>query len=322
MPPLVAQSSDDWQATLRAGEQALANADYDRAEQIFSAAADRARGFGETDGRRAQALVHLARVYRAEGDLAKPEELYREASPVALAAYGADSAEYGRFLNEVGRYYHSRRKYEIAERFYRDAFGARVRALGREHLDVAESINNLAVLFENQMRFDKAEVYYQTALDIRRKLLGPDHVQTVETHEHFARLLVKMQKAEAAAEHTAAARAGRRKLLDAAAPPPVDLGADLLSRPGPNIEPPKLDAKVEPRYTEEARIARHEGSVGLEIDIDADGVPRNVTVTQILGLGLDEQAIEAVRQWRFEPARRNQKKIPFRAQLEVSFRLL
>ncbi|MEZ5393907.1 MAG: energy transducer TonB [Bryobacterales bacterium] len=80
--------------------------------------------------------------------------------------------------------------------------------------------------------------------------------------------------------------------------------------------------RTEPEYTEEARIARQEGTVRLEVTVDADGKPHNPRVVQILGLGLDEQALAAVRQWRFRPARINGKKSACRILLAIDFSLL
>jgi len=44
-------------------------------------------------------------------------------------------------------------------------------------------------------------------------------------------------------------------------------------------------------------------------------------VARRLGMGLDEKAIEAVRRWRFEPARKNGRPVAFQINVEVSFRL-
>ena len=310
----------DWETAVRQGERALHAGDYDEAEQLFSTAASLAREFPASDPRLTRSLIGLARVYRAEGDLAKPEQLYREASLAASAAYGDESAEYARLLNEVGRYYHTRRKYEIAERFYREAFGARLRLFGREHLEVAESIADLAVLYENLTRHAKSETYYQTALDIRRKLLGDEHPRTIETREHFARLLHKMQKSAEAQAMQEAARKAREPLIAEVIGPPVDLGE--VASVGSGVEPPELVEQTEPVYTEEARIARQEGSVLLRVEIDAEGRPRNFEVVRMLGLGLDERAIEAARNWKFRPAKRRGEKIPFRTLLEINFTLL
>jgi periplasmic protein TonB len=80
--------------------------------------------------------------------------------------------------------------------------------------------------------------------------------------------------------------------------------------------------KTEPEYSEEARKAKIQGSVLLRVDIDARGQVANITLGQGLGLGLDEQAVAAVRKWRFRAATHNGKPVPTRALIQVTFRLL
>jgi TonB family protein len=69
--------------------------------------------------------------------------------------------------------------------------------------------------------------------------------------------------------------------------------------------------KVEPRYTEQARKARLQGSVIVRVEVRPDGTvaPDNITVVQGLGTELDENAIEAVKQWIFKPAYKDGKPI-------------
>jgi TonB family protein len=59
--------------------------------------------------------------------------------------------------------------------------------------------------------------------------------------------------------------------------------------------------KTDPEYTEEARVAELEGTVVLRGTIGEDGFAHDLEVLRPLGLGLDEKAIEAVRQWHFQP---------------------
>ncbi len=80
--------------------------------------------------------------------------------------------------------------------------------------------------------------------------------------------------------------------------------------------------KVEPDYSEEARKAKFQGTVVLEIVIDERGYPTNFKIPNPLGLGLDEKAVEAVRKWRFRPGMRNGKPVAVFAKVEVTFRLL
>ena len=69
--------------------------------------------------------------------------------------------------------------------------------------------------------------------------------------------------------------------------------------------PVKEFLTVEPNYTEEARKAQLEGTVALYVEVPPYGIAENVRVLRSLGMGLEEKAVEAVRQWRFEPATRD-----------------
>jgi periplasmic protein TonB len=80
--------------------------------------------------------------------------------------------------------------------------------------------------------------------------------------------------------------------------------------------------KIEPEYSERARQAKFQGTVGLRIVIDEHGIPQHISVVRMLGLGLDERAIEAVTRWRFKPALKNGKPVAVEAFVDVNFRLL
>lgn len=57
-----------------------------------------------------------------------------------------------------------------------------------------------------------------------------------------------------------------------------------------------------PAFSDEAVKAKYQGSVTLQAVITADGRATNIQVVKGVGLGLDEKAVEAVRNWRFKPA--------------------
>jgi periplasmic protein TonB len=85
---------------------------------------------------------------------------------------------------------------------------------------------------------------------------------------------------------------------------------------------PRVVYHPEPEFSEEARKAKLQGVVVLEIQVDAAGHARIIRVSQPLGLGLDEKAVEAVERWRFRPATRNGRPVPANATIYVNFRLL
>ena len=78
--------------------------------------------------------------------------------------------------------------------------------------------------------------------------------------------------------------------------------------------------KVTPKYTEAARKANVEGKVVLTIEVGADGRAHRVRVSKALGSGLDEQAVMAVRQWRFRPAIKDGMPVTVPATIEIPFR--
>jgi len=84
---------------------------------------------------------------------------------------------------------------------------------------------------------------------------------------------------------------------------------------------PVLLHRVEPQYTPEAKDARVEGRIVLLVEIREDGVPDNIEIKQPLDAGLDKNAVDAVRQWRFEPATRNGQPVAVKATIEINFRL-
>ncbi len=93
-------------------------------------------------------------------------------------------------------------------------------------------------------------------------------------------------------------------------------------RIGGGVSPPRVLFKVEPEYSEEARKAKYQGTVMLQVEVWEDGIAHNIRIVRSLGLGLDEKAVDAVRRWRFSPGKKDGKPVRVAAQIQVSFRLL
>ena len=87
------------------------------------------------------------------------------------------------------------------------------------------------------------------------------------------------------------------------------------------IQPPKATIAPEPGYTAEAKAAKIEGTVTVQIVVDKSGKVRDVSVLRKLGHGLDEQATETVSKWEFEPATYRGQPVRCVVNLELSFRL-
>ena len=94
-----------------------------------------------------------------------------------------------------------------------------------------------------------------------------------------------------------------------------------IYRVGGGVSAPRALYSPDPEYSEEARKAKYQGRVVLWLVVDSTGRPRDIRVVRSLGLGLDEKAIEAVRTWKFEPARKAGLPVAVQVNVEVTFRL-
>lgn len=92
-------------------------------------------------------------------------------------------------------------------------------------------------------------------------------------------------------------------------------------QPGAGIDPPTLVKEIRPTYTDAARRQAIEGDVVLEIVVRSDGSVGNVRVRRTLGAGLEQKAIDAVRQWRFLPAKRHGAAVDVVVDVSVEFKL-
>jgi len=92
-------------------------------------------------------------------------------------------------------------------------------------------------------------------------------------------------------------------------------------RPGTGIAPPQLLREVRANYTDDARRRAIEGDVVLEIVVKRDGSVGQVRVLNSLGGGLEQKAVDAVRQWKFSPATRYGTAVDVVVEVAVGFKL-
>ena len=92
-------------------------------------------------------------------------------------------------------------------------------------------------------------------------------------------------------------------------------------RVGGGVSPPKPIYTPDPEYDDGARKRRIQGTVVLRMIVGADGLPRDIKVAQSLVRGLDEEAIKAVKQWRFQPSLKDGQPVAVQINVEVQFRL-
>jgi len=90
---------------------------------------------------------------------------------------------------------------------------------------------------------------------------------------------------------------------------------------GNGVTPPKGVSMPNPEYSEKGRKKKISGTVVVAIVVTPDGTVRDVAVVKSLERSLDQQAIAAVKTWRFEPATKDGKPVAVHLRAEVSFRI-
>jgi len=102
-------------------------------------------------------------------------------------------------------------------------------------------------------------------------------------------------------------------------PPPSEPEGPIMV--GGDVKPPERVYAPQPTYTEIARKARIQGVVIVQAIIDKQGNVTNVKVLKGLPMGLEEAAVDAMKQWKFKPATLNGKPVTVYYNLTVNFKL-
>lgn len=90
---------------------------------------------------------------------------------------------------------------------------------------------------------------------------------------------------------------------------------------GGGVSQPRALYTPEPEFSEEARKAKYQGVVVLDVIVGTDGRIHSPKVVRRLGMGLDEKALEGVQVWKFEPGKKDGQAVPVEMQVEVVFNL-
>jgi len=101
-------------------------------------------------------------------------------------------------------------------------------------------------------------------------------------------------------------------------PPPVVEGQ--LVEIGPGVTPPRKVSGPSAEYPERAKRQKLEGSVAISLLVDENGVPRDLTVVESAGPVLDEAVMNAVKDWRFEPATKDGVRVKIRWLVRQTYR--
>jgi len=114
-------------------------------------------------------------------------------------------------------------------------------------------------------------------------------------------------------------------LLDKAAAAPqasANRGEAAMTdtHPAEGVTRPQVISKTDPPYTKEAKDAKVQGTVILRITVDANGNVTDAEVEKGLDKGLDENAVNTLKTWKFKPATKNGKPVSSKLSVEVSFK--
>jgi TonB family protein len=312
---------------------------YDTAQTLLeSALAIRGELSGQQSAAYAAGLVKLGDLEAKRNRQAESTAFYEKA--VALG----DRPEVAPALVYLGRRAYSKRDYAQATELLQRAINvdpagpqagpaltwmAAVReaqAGGVINLDPtmrfrSDTVWNSATQQYDPLKSAEAESLLQRALTVE----APDSLNAAVTLELYARFL-RAQNRESEAAPLANRAAEIRKQI-VAADPMLNAGTPAAQsgpvyKTGGDVMPPTVLLKRDPQYTEEARSAKYQGTVLLGVEIEPDGMAHNIRVVRSLGLGLDEKAIEAVRQWQFKPGTKGGQPVTVAATIEVNFKLL
>jgi TonB family protein len=164
-----------------------------------------------------------------------------------------------------------------------------------------------------------ADAYATVLLDVAREcsgslVLGCAMTASSTLHQRFAHLLERHET------HRTTRRAAIAIPLLLALMTAVSF-AEKIYKIGPGIVPPKVLEKNEPQYTDQARAAKLEGTVGLTIVVGTDQRAHDIKITKSLDPGLDRNAIESIMTWRFQPGTKNGKPVAVQARIDVNYHL-
>jgi TonB family protein len=309
--------STDYNRLSQVGKAELEHGYLENAQKLYERSLElRKQAFGEQSAEYATAMVDLARVYQAGGrrgvDAVK---FYQQALPIQEARLGPNDSEVATTLYYLALSAHKTQP-EQARQLYQRALDIRSKAFGSSDPRVAQVMTSLARLTDDEMLF-------QRSLSILNS--GEKTSELALTEELYAKYLRDHNRAAEAEPLEAQAKEIRVERVKQIGLRRVRANAEADTKPfkvGSGVTPPKLKSKVEPEYSDTARIEKYQGTVRLYMEVNKDGRAQNIKLLQGIGMGLDEKAAEAVNRWTFVPGTKDGQPVTVAATVEVNFKLL
>ena len=279
---------------------------YDIAQRLLeSALTIRGEVAGQQSAEYGLGLLRLGDLERRSGKLSEAEASYAQ----AVSALG-NRPEAAPALVHLGTNAMTKKNFDQALDYFQRAQAA---DLGKAGM----ALMWMAVVRQRQKNSDEAESLFKQALAAE----DANSAEAATTKELYAEFLTQQGRTdEGKALRDEAAAVWKAQGAKAVSTRP---GESAISfRVGSGVKAPQVRFKVDPEYTEEARLAKYQGTVVVSAVIGTDGLAYDMKAVRGLGLGLDEKAIEAIGRWKFYPGSRNDKPVPVKATIEVNFRLL
>jgi tetratricopeptide (TPR) repeat protein len=181
-----------WDETMAAGQRALEQGQYRKAEHLFAAAVRQAERSGPNSQELAQALRALAGTYEAQHKHREAEGAYLRALEISQAVRGAQHADVAATLEQLGLLYQRQGRFTDAESALTRAVTIKEQLLGPEHPAVARTLRSLARLHASQGQFARAEPLLERVVRIYEKALGSTHPEVARSLDEQAMLLRQM----------------------------------------------------------------------------------------------------------------------------------
>jgi TonB family protein len=310
-----AANPGDFEAKAQAASAAY---DFDTAAALLRGALEaRKQQFGGESIEYARALANLGALNATWDRSQNAAECYSRALPILEHRLGAKDPELFAPLRFLALDAQARKDLPEAEKLYQRAIEIQ-RSNHIAGLEAALALNDLAILKLGKDDLSSASQLLEEALRAAPKD-SPERAAALRTQAEVLRRMGR--NAEAEETLTGAARALAASQRTSTQTQEAASGGGVF-RIGGGVSAPVAVEKHEPQYSSEARINKYQGTVVLSIVIGADGIPLDFRVMRSLGLGLDQKAIEAVRQWRFKPGMKEDQPVSVKATVEVNFRML
>lgn len=173
VPASLAQN-DLWSQYTKAGLEARQKGDYQKAEELLSAALRQAENGGRSNEDLIQSLNSLAVVQTELGKPISAEPLLRRVFALQKAQLPADSLDLARTMSNLAECVRQQGKLKEAEQLSRTVLTIVEKQLGNDDLAASVVLNNLAMILLDQCRYEESEQLMKRSLAIRESKLGQD----------------------------------------------------------------------------------------------------------------------------------------------------